>query len=135
MIKLQVIGHLGRNAVQREANGKSVLGFSVAHTEKFKNQQGVQQERTTWVDCSLWERDNLAPYLTQGTQVFVEGTPALDTYVSNTTNEKIPVLRLRVTNIQLLGSRREEVARTEGVSQSGHTQAFTDDQPPDDLPF
>ena len=133
MIKLQLIGYLGKNAVQREANGKSVLGFSVAHTERFRNQQGVQQERTTWVDCSLWERDNLVPYLTQGTQVFVEGAPLLDMY-NNNAGERVAQLRLRVNNIQLLaGGRRDETKPPSSSTEYRDIEPMKDLE--DELPF
>jgi single-strand DNA-binding protein len=125
MIKLQLIGHLGKDAMQREVNGKSVLGFTVAHTERFRNQQGVQQERTVWVDCSLWERDNVAPYLTVGTQVFVEGMPAVQTY-TNQAGETVPALKLNVQHLQLLGGGRRDEERQKATAVPGDT---------DDLPF
>lgn len=131
MIKLQLIGHLGRNAVQREANGKSVLGFSVAHTERFRNQLGVQQERTIWVECSVWERENLGPYLLQGTQVFVEGTPSVDAYNSNT-GDPAAALKLRVTSLRLLASRRDDVNQDSGRASADTENA---DESADDLPF
>ena len=40
MIKLQVIGNLGKDCVTNVVNGKNVINFSVAHTEKFKDAQG-----------------------------------------------------------------------------------------------
>ncbi len=134
MIKLQLIGYLGKDAVVREANGKSVVSFSVAHTERYRNLQGVSQEKTTWVDCSLWERENLAPYLTQGALVYVEGTPMADVY-SNNLGASVPQLRLRVFNIQLLGGgRRDEARRQQAVSTDA---ADTDPmrEPEDELPF
>jgi len=48
MIKLQVIGNLGKDAVVNNVNGKSVINFNVAHTERFKDAQGVQKDRTTF---------------------------------------------------------------------------------------
>lgn len=133
MIKLQLIGYLGKDAIQREANGKTVLSFRVAHTERFKNQQGVQQEKTTWVDCALWERDNLAPYLVQGTQVYVEGFPTVDVF-SNRSGETVGQLQLRVLNIQLLSpARRDE--RQAQTAAAGEEDDDVLDQPSDDLPF
>lgn len=134
MIKLQLIGYLGRDAVQREANGATVLRFSVAHTERFKNQQGVQQEKTTWVECALWERDSLAPYLLQGTQVYVEGFPGVEAY-NGKDGETIAQLQLRVWNIQLLssGSRRDE--RQRQMAAAGPDEGGAEDQPSEDLPF
>ncbi|SFD05144.1 single-strand DNA-binding protein [Chitinophaga sp. CF118] len=106
MIKLQFIGNLGHDAIRREVNGASVLNFSAAHTYRFKDQHGVQQERTTWVDCAYWERTNVGPHLTTGTQVYLEGIPSLEAYVTNS-GEPAAGLKLRVTNLQLLGRRRE----------------------------
>jgi single-strand DNA-binding protein len=49
LIKLTVIGNLGRDAIVRDVQGKSVISFSVAHTEKFKDNMGVQKDKTTWI--------------------------------------------------------------------------------------
>lgn len=105
MIKLQVIGNLGKDCVTNSVNGKSVINFSVAHTEKFKNSQGVQQDKTIWVECAYWtDRTALAPYLKKGTQVYVEGSPEVRTYPKNDGGTGVS-LSLRVATVQLLGSR------------------------------
>jgi single-strand DNA-binding protein len=132
MIKLQLIGYLGKDAVQREVNGATVLDFRVAHTERFRNQQGVQQERTTWVDCALWERENLAPYLIQGTQVYVEGFPTVDVFTSKT-GETVGRLHLKVLNIQLLGPARRDERQKQAAAAGEEDEVL--DQPSDDLPF
>ena len=51
MIKMQVIGHLGKDCIVNTVNGKNVINFTVAHTEKYRDSQGNNQEKTTWVDC------------------------------------------------------------------------------------
>lgn len=107
MIKLQVIGNLGKDCVTNAVNGKNVINFNVAHTEKFKDAQGNQKDKTIWVDCAYWtERTGIAPYLRKGTQVYVEGTPEVRTYPKNdgTTGAS---LTLRVLSVQLLGQRSE----------------------------
>ena len=76
MIKLQVIGNLGKDAVVNSVNGKNVINFNMAHTERYKDAQGNQKDRTIWVECAYWtDRTAIAPYLKKGTQVFVEGNP------------------------------------------------------------
>ena len=76
MIKMQVIGNLGKDCVVNTVNGKNVINFTVAHTEKYRDSQGNNQEKTTWVDCAYWtDRTAVAPYLTKGKQVYVEGQP------------------------------------------------------------
>ena len=64
MLKIQTIARLGQDAISNNVNGKNVINFSVAHSEKFKNQQGVEVDKTTWISCAYWtERLNLLPRL------------------------------------------------------------------------
>src|SRR6202008_4566230 len=105
MIKLQVIGNLGKDCVTNAVNGKNVINFNVAHTEKFRDAQGNQKDKTIWVECAYWtDRTGVAPYLRKGTQVYVEGTPEVRTYPKNDGTTGVS-LSLRVQTVQLLGSR------------------------------
>lgn len=103
MIKLQVIGNLGADCIQKEINGKTVINFNVAHSEKFKDAQGNLKERTTWVNCAYWtDKTAIAQYLTKGKTVYAEGSPEADPY-TNKEGQPAATLRMRVQNIQLLG--------------------------------
>lgn len=135
MIKLQIVGNLGRDGVVKEVNGKNVINFSVAHTERFRDASGNQQERTTWVDCSYWtDRIAVAPYLKKGTLVYAEGTPSAEAFTGRDGNAGV-ALRLRVFSVQLLGSgpRNEngasETAGAQDYAPAGATEVG------DDLPF
>lgn len=124
MIKLQVIGHLGKDCVVNNVNGKNVINFSVAHAEKFKDAQGVQRDKTIWVECAYWtDRTGIAPYLKKGTQVYAEGQPDVRTY---TTKEGQPgtSLSLRISSVQLLGGRSDN----QGNDMSGGSQ-YQNQQP------
>jgi len=138
MIKLQVIGNLGKDCITNNVNGKSVINFNVAHTEKFRDSQGVQKDKTTWVECAYWtDRTGVAPYLKKGTQVYVEGVPEVRTYTTNDGRNGAS-LSLRVFNIQLLGSRGEggSTGFAGGGSVSTAIPAASDiSEPVDDLPF
>ncbi|MEO7309709.1 MAG: single-stranded DNA-binding protein [Chitinophagaceae bacterium] len=107
MIKLQVIGNLGKDCLVNSVNGKNVINFNVAHTEKYKDSQGNQNEKTTWVECAYWtDKTAIAPYLKKGTMVFAEGTPEVRQYTRNDGTSGSS-LSLRVVNVQLLGQRPE----------------------------
>ncbi|MCR6719625.1 MAG: single-stranded DNA-binding protein [Chitinophagaceae bacterium] len=140
MIKLQVIGHLGKDCVVNTVNGKNVINFSVAHSERFKDSQGVQQERTTWVECAYWtDRTNIAPYLSKGTQVWVEGQPEVRTYQRNDGTPGFS-LTMRVREVQLLGRREGGAPGAGGVNQTGAGAGNNNapvelSTPVDDLPF
>ena len=103
MIKMQVIGNLGKDCVVNTVNGKNVINFTVAHTEKYKDSQGNNQEKTTWVDCAYWtDRTAVAPYLQKGQQVYVEGTPEVRSFTRNDGTAGAS-LSMRVREVQLLG--------------------------------
>ncbi len=126
MIKLQVIGNLGKDCVVNNVNGKNVINFSVAHTEKFKDQQGNQKDKTIWVECAWWtERTGIAPYLKKGTQVYAEGQPEVRTYQTQDGKQGAS-LTIRVQNVQLLGSRTEGSG---GSSYGGGQQSYNQQQP------
>jgi single-strand DNA-binding protein len=108
MIKLQIIGNLGKDCILKEVNGKNVINFSVAHTEKYKDSQGNPKERTTWVECAYWtDKTAVAQYLTKGRTVYAEGAPEADAY-SNKEGQPAATLRMRVQNVQLLGTNSPE---------------------------
>jgi single-strand DNA-binding protein len=131
MIKLQVIGNLGKDCVVNNVNGKNVMNFTVAHTEKYKDSTGAQKEKTIWVDCAYWnERTAISPYLKKGTQVYVEGTPEVRTYTTQD-GKSGASMSLRVQSIQLLGTRNTDNNVSAGAPAAGHTSG----DGPDDLPF
>lgn len=107
MLKMQVIGNLGKDCLVNNVSGKSVINFTVAHTEKFKDSQGNMQERTTWVECAWWtDRTTVAQYLTKGKQVYVEGNPEVRSFTRNDGTHGAS-LSLRVRELQLLGGKNE----------------------------
>ena len=139
MIKMQAIGNLGKDCVVNTVNGKNVINFTVAHTEKYRDNQGNNQEKTTWVDCAYWtDRTAIAPYLQKGQQVYVEGTPEVRSFTRNDGTAGAS-LSLRVREVQLLGKRGESTGAPASEPSFGNRQATTApasiDDIADDLPF
>lgn len=146
MIKLTAIGNLGRDAETKQVNGRNVINFSVAHTEKYKNREGVQVDKTIWLECDYWtDRPAIGQYLKKGTQVYIEGQPEVRTYTAKDGTTKSS-LSVRISSVQLLGSRNSEGVGGGGTSSgyqpapqiSGNTATPTASditEPFDDLPF
>lgn len=139
MIKLQVIGNLGKDAITNSVNGKSVINFNVAHTEKYRDASGQQKDRTIWVECAYWtDRTAVTPYLKKGTQVYVEGNPEVRTYTKSDGTYGAS-LTLRVQSVQLLGGNRSEQTgggyTEQSASVSGVAVGAPVGQAEDDLPF
>ncbi len=125
MIKLQIVGNLGKDCIVKEVNGKNVINFSVAHTERYKDSQGNPKERTTWVECAYWsDKTALGQYLKKGQMVYAEGSPEAEAYL-NKENQPAATLRMRVQNVQLLGGNNKEGQGTNqgNVSNMGSAPA------------
>ena len=141
---MQVIGRLGKDCVVNTVNGKNVINFTVAHSEKYRDSQGTNQEKTIWVDCAYWtDRTAVSPYLVKGTQVFVEGSPEVRTFTRQDGTAGAS-LSLRVREVQLLGGKSDSSGSStpsysgasSSGSSSGHVPSANDiTEPIDDLPF
>ena len=146
MIKLQIVGNLGKDCIVKEVNGKTVINFSVVHSERYKDIQGNQKERATWVECAYWtEKTGVAPYLTKGQTIYAEGTPEADAYM-NKENQPAATLRMRVQSVQLLGGKSGDNQSNNANTASQYSNAVSSPSmtgavasaPPvaaDDLPF
>ena len=142
MIKLQIVGNLGKDCIVKEVNGKNVINFSVAHTERFKDSTGNLKERTTWVECAYWtDRTAVSQYLKKGKMVYAEGSPEADAYM-NKENQAAATLRMRVQSLQLLGGNEgaqqsggPSTNNFAGTAPSASSAAASDIPVADDLPF
>lgn len=142
MIKMQVIGNLGKDCVVNTVNGKTVINFTVAHTERYRDSQGVNQEKTTWVDCAYWtDRTGIAQYLMKGKQVYVEGIPEARAFQRNDGSAGAS-LTLRVREVRLLGGKGDAVASSPSATTESTPSPKEEIPSPsevtetmDDLPF
>ena len=70
-----LIGNLGADAeTQYLPSGTAVTEFRIATARRWKDQQsGEWRDETDWHNIKMWRGENVAKYLTKGTQVYVEG--------------------------------------------------------------
>ena len=74
--KAMLIGRLGKDPELTYTNtGTAKCKFSMATSEKYKDQQGQQQERTQWHNIVVWGKlaEICGKYLAKGRQAYVEG--------------------------------------------------------------
>lgn len=112
MQKLNLIGNVGNDAtVMVLEGGNAVISFSVAHSQSYKDKDGVKVEKVTWWDCSIWRKEGqkaeIAKYLLKGTKVYIEGEPSAETYTTQSGETKIS-LRCSVSQIELLSAKKED---------------------------
>lgn len=130
----------------KDFNGKKYIAFNVAHSEKFKNQQGVETERTTWVSVLKPGESAVAQYLKKGTPVFVRGDLSVKAYKDNAGNWQVGVNCL-AREVQLLpggkldqnAGTQQETPAAEPAPKTNATSApaasETGEGNADDLPF
>jgi single-strand DNA-binding protein len=118
-----LIGHLGRDAeTAYTASQVSVTKFSVATNRRWKDQQtGEWKEETNWTNVVLWRGENVAPYLTKGKQVYVQGRIQTRSY-EDKDGKKVYATEVVADDGILLGGRGEG-------GGSGPEEGFSQDQP------
>lgn len=128
MIKMTVIGNIGADAVQRETNGRKYTTFNVAVSSKYKNQDGTETERTTWISCARDGQSPIDQWLKKGRQVYMEGTPSVSMFTDNQGHPNCN-LKLAVHRIELLGG------KDENQQQNQQQQTLTPQAGQDGAPF
>ena len=74
--KASIVGNLGADPEHKHTQaGKQVASFNVATTERWRDQDGQQQESTEWHRIVAWDRlaEICGNYLHKGSRVYIEG--------------------------------------------------------------
>lgn len=148
--KVTLIGNLGADPEARSLpSGAKVVQFNVATSESYKTKAGENVEQTTWFRAEAWDKlgDIAEQYLRKGNQVYLEGRLRLEEFTDRDGKART-ALRLRVTEINLLGSRNEDSSSAPAggyAPRAASTPAASAATPPpaafvangdaDDLPF
>ncbi len=84
--KVMLIGNLGvAPEIKNLESGKKVAKFSLATSEKYKNQQGEKVEETQWHNVVAWGKvaDICEQYLNKGSEVVIDGKLTHRDYTDN----------------------------------------------------
>ena len=75
--KVMILGTLGRDPEVKKLNDNAVCNLSVATSERWKDKQGVNQEKTEWHKVAFWGSgicEVIAKYFRKGSQIWIEGS-------------------------------------------------------------
>ncbi|MDT3387160.1 MAG: single-stranded DNA-binding protein, partial [Bacteroidota bacterium] len=109
MLQATLIGNLGANCQKKEQDGHKFTTFRVANNDSWTDDNGETHNETDWVDCIMNDHPKVADYLLAGTSVFVQGTIKKRVYSSKKDRCMKAGLTIRVSRIELLGGKRDEV--------------------------
>ena len=138
--KVILVGNLGKDPELRYTpSGTAVCTFSLATTERFKNKQGEQQDRTEWHNIVVWAglAEVCGKYLTKGKQVYLEGRIQNRSYDDRDGNKRY-ITEIVANEMQMLGRAGEQngggrpTTPADDFSQAPPEPQFN---PDDDIPF
>ncbi|MFP4144052.1 MAG: single-stranded DNA-binding protein [Phycisphaeraceae bacterium] len=104
--KVMLMGNLTRDPELRyTSNNTPVANLGLAVNRRWRNQQGEQQEETTFIDLEAWGRtaEVLNQYLRKGRPIYVEGRLKLDQWQDREGNNRSK-LRVVVESFEFLDS-------------------------------
>ena len=132
-----LIGRLGQDPEIKTVGETKLAKLTLATSESYKDKSGNKVENTEWHNLELW--DGLAKiaesYLKKGSLIYVEGKIKTDKW-ENESGEKRSAVKIRVTSLQMLGSRDgQEKAENQSMKQPAPNQVPIEDDGADELPF
>ena len=138
--KVILIGRLGRDPETRYMpNGDAVCNFSVATSEKWKDQSGQPKERTEFHNITMYRKlaEIAAQYLKKGSQVYLEGKIQSRKYTDKQGVERT-AYEIVCSEMKMLGGKAEgaEMQNTPPPPAQQQTAApMPKDDIDDDVPF
>ena len=127
--KVILVGNLGRDPELRyTSNQTAVCNFSIATTERRRDQDGNWNDQTEWHRIVTFGKtaENVAQYLKKGRQVYIEGRIQTRKWQDQNGQDRYTTEVLANT-VQFLGGRQGDSAggvEVENVAPSGPDEAI-----------
>jgi single-strand DNA-binding protein len=145
--KVILVGNVGKDPeIKFAANGNAVASFSMATTDRTKDQQGNWTDRTEWHNLVAFQRtaEIIRDYVKKGSKLYIEGRIQTRSWEDKETKEKRYRTEIVVNDLVLLSGRGD--GESGGGSRGGsqydqRTPAHADDLvqsteiTDDDIPF
>jgi len=138
--KVILLGNVGKDPeIKVLPSSQPVANFSLATSERYKDQQGNWQDKTEWHNLTAYGKlaEIIRDYVKKGNKLYVEGRLTTRSWDDKETNKKVYRTEVVVGDISLLSGRGEEggaSGSSTGYSQQrggGNTASF-DQRPQND---
>ena len=138
--EVNLIGRLGKDPeIRFTKDNKPIANFSVATSEKWKDQSGQMQEKTTWHNVVVFGglADIVQKYLKKGSNVYLSGKLNTEKYTDKNGVEKYAtkVIVDMKGKMVMLGegqsqnNQEKPQAQPEQQSQNNQAEGFDDEIP------
>lgn len=129
--RVTIMGNLTRDGkLYKGEGGSSVLSFGLAINEKKKDgKTGEWVDAPVFVDCTVFgaRAEALAPYLTKGKKVSVDGRLRYHTWMKE--DEKRHALSVAVTDLEFADSKGTGKDAATAQTQPAETELYDEDIP------
>ncbi len=138
--KAILIGNLGKDPELRYTpGGQAVASFPVATSEKWRDRDGVLQDKTEWHNIVVWGRqaETAKEYLSKGRQVYIEGRIQTRSWEDKDGNKRYTT-EIVAQRVNFLGGRDQASGGGPSQDEGGAPQAPPPDnlsEEDEDLPF
>ena len=128
--RVQLIGRLGRDPEVRNTASSVVANFSLATSERFKDRDGNQQEKTEWHKVVAWGKlaELARDYLTSGREVYVEGSIESREYTDKEGNKRTSY-EIKARELVFLGSAKDQGSERSQGGGRGYNDKGTGSKP------
>lgn len=145
--KVILLGNVGKDPeIRATPGGTMVASFSLATTDRTKDQSGNWTDRTEWHNLVAFQRtaEIIRDYVKKGSKLYVEGKIQTRSWDDKNSGEKKYRTEIIVNDLSLLSGRSEGEGggynRSSSTSYDQRTQASSDleqstEITDDDIPF
>lgn len=124
--KHTILGRVGKDPeIRNTSSGKKVAMFSVATTEKYKDQNGEKKENTDWHNIVAWHpfAEVAEKYIKKGDMIYIEGRSVTRSW-DDKSGAKRYITEIVVRDLKLLSHKSKEEIHDHASGSDG-----------DELPF
>lgn len=134
--KVLLIGNLGKDPeLSYIPSGIAVAKFSLATSERWRDENNNLQERTEWHNIIAWRKlaEICNQYLKKGSKVFIEGRIQTRSWDDKNTGVKRYITEIIADDIIMLDAKGADVS---GIPSEGISDVdFSPEDQKEDLPF
>jgi len=109
--KVILLGNVGKDPeIKVLPSGQPVANFSIATSDRYKDQQGNFQDRTEWHNITAYGKlaEIVRDYVKKGGKLYVEGRLTTRSWDDKESGKKVYRTEIVVADLSLLSGRGEE---------------------------
>jgi len=130
---MEIVARIVSDAqVSQTKSGKKVVNFPVAINDYYKPKNGEGVQTTTFIRCTYWISEAIAPRLVKGVLVELYGRLGVEAYI-NKSGDPVGVINFQVGRIKLHSTKSNSATANGHATTASVAEGSADSD--DDLPF